>query len=300
MTRFSAETLDVSRLPAFELVPADYETIIAERLAGLRARLTDAGIAYDVGHLETDPLAILEQEDAYRELLERQAVNDAGRSLTLAYARGAVLDHIAATLFPEVGIRRLNGEGYDLAGDDRFRRRISLAPEAKSAGTLGGYEYQALTAHIGVRDALALNYASGVVAPGQIQLVLVCEAGAVEADVLAAVRSAVLDREVALGTDDVRVLVATPVTYDVAATLYLPRGPDPDLVLAEVQARLAAYAADRRRAGRLVALSGIDAALHASSLDRVARSAPMTDIDPGPTGVAVLGEVNLQLETPLV
>lgn len=295
MTRFLAETLDVSRLAPFELVSADYETILAARLASLRDRLAEAGVDYDVGQLETDPLAILEQEDAYRELLELQAINDAGRSLMLAYAAGPVLDHLAATLYADIGLRRADGES-----DDRFRQRIALAPEAKSAGTLGGYEYQALTAHPGVRDALALNHASGLVAPGQIQLVLSLTAGAVGADVLAAVRAAVFDRDVKLASDDVQVLLATPLVYPVAATIYVPRGPDPSLVLTEAQARLAAYAEDRRRPGRIVAASGLDAALHLPAAERVARLAPLGDVDPGPAGVAVLGEVTLTVEASLV
>lgn len=295
MSRFLAETLDVSRLPSFELIAADYEVILAERLASLKVRLEAAGVDYDVGQLETDPLAILEQEDAYRELLERQAVNDAGRSLTLAYATGSVLDHLAATLFPTVGVRRLEGEL-----DDRFRRRISLAPEAKSPGTLGGYEYQAMSAHPGVRDALALNHASGVVPPGEVRLQIVSETGAIEAEVLAAVRAAVFDRDVALATGVLSVSPAAPVSYDVSAVIEIPRGPDPALVMAEVAARLTAYADNRRRAGRVVALSGLDAALHAPAVERVRRLAPLTDVDPGPGGVAVLGQVTLQLETPLV
>ncbi len=295
MTRFTAETLDVSRLPRFQLVEANYETILAERMAGLKVRLAEQGVDYDVGQLETDPLAILEQEAAYRELLQRQAVNDAGWSLTLAGANGSILDHLAATLFPTVGVRRLEGEG-----DERFRRRIALAPEAASAGTLGGYEYQAMTADLGVRDALALNHASGVVAPGEIRLQIVAENGAVEADVLTKVRAAVFDRQVKLGSDVLSVLVATPVPYDVEATIEVPRGPDPQLVLQEVQKRLAAYADDRRRAGRVVALSGLDAALHAPAVERVVRISPAADVDPGPGGVAVLGQVNLTLETPLV
>jgi phage-related baseplate assembly protein len=295
MTRFLAETLDLSRLPTFQLVDADYDAIIAARLLSLQQRLADHGVDYDVGVLETDPLVILEQEDAYRELLERQAINDAGLSMTLAFAVGPTLDQLAATLFPDVGPRRMAGED-----DDRFRRRISLAPEAKSPGTLGGYEYQALTADIGVSDALALNHASGLVAPGQIQMMIVCATGADEAAVLTNVRAAIFDRDVQLASDDVRVLAATPVSYDVTATIYIPRGPDPTLLLTEIQGRLATYAEDRRRAGRIVAISGLDAALHAPAVDRVARAAPLADIDPGPAGVAVLGQVNLQVEAPLV
>jgi len=295
MSRFLAETLDVSRLPSFELVAADYEQILAERLAGLQARFAEAGLDYDVGSLETDPLVILEQEDAYRELLERQAINDAGRILTLAYARGAVLDHLAATLFPTVGVRRLPDET-----DDRFRKRIALSGEAASPGTLGGYEFQALSASLGVRDALALNHASGLVPPGEVRIQIVCERGAIEAEVLAAVRAAVFDRNTAAASDVLSVSLATPLVYDVTATIEIARGPDPSLVLAEIQKRLTAYADDRRRCGRVVAQSGLDAALHASAAERVIRLAPLADVDPGAAGVAVLGTVTLTLETPLV
>ncbi len=291
MSRFLAETLDLSRLPPFTLVTANYEAILAARLSDLKARLLAGGIDYDVDQLETDPLGILEQEDAFREFLELQALNDAGRSLTLAYAVGAALDHLAATLFADIGLRRMDGEG-----DDRFRTRIALAPEAKSAGTLGGYEYQALTATLQVRDALALNYSSGLVERGQIQLMIVPALGADPDATIAAVRLAVLDRDVKLGTDDVRVLLATPAPYDVTATLFIARGPDPTLVRTDALARLAVYAEDRRRAGRIIAKSGLDAALHTPAVDRAERSVPAGDVDPGAAGVAVLRTATITVE----
>lgn len=295
MSRYTAEALDLSRLPPFQLIDADYETIIDERLAGLARRLEDAGIDYDVGGLQSDPLVIDQQESAYREQLVRQALNDAGWGMTLAGATGPQLDQLAATYFADIGVRRLAGED-----DDRFKRRISLAPEAKSPGSLGGYEYRALSVSLGVSDALALNHASGVTSPGEIRIQLVFAPDADGPALLAAVRADILDRDRRPASDEVTILAATPVVYDVAATIYVPRGPDPELVRAEALRRLGAYAEERRRAGRLVALSGLDAALHAPGAERVQRSSPAADVDPGPTGVAVIGQITLQVEPALV
>ena len=290
-----ADTLDLSRLPPFSLTTPDFDTILSARLASLKARLAlpppdGPGIDWDVSTSQLDPFVMLQQEDAYRELLDLTALNDAGRGLSIAYAQGAALDHLAATYYADLGLRRLPGEL-----DDPFRNRIALAPEAKSAGSLGGYEFQALSADAGVKDALALNAASGQVRAGQVLIVILGALGADPAALVDAVRARVLDRDVKLATDDVRIAAASLVTYDVTATIEVPRGPDPSLALAQAKARLTAYAEDRRRVGDVVALSGLDAALHVPVANRVRRSAPMADVEPGPTSAAVLGQVNVTI-----
>jgi len=289
--RYTAETLDLSRLPAFSISDATYEAILAERLTSLRERLAAHGVDYDVGHLEVDPLAILEQEDAYRELLTRAAVNDAARRVTLAYATGEALDHIAATYYADIGVRRLEGES-----DERFRQRIALAPEAKSPGTLGGYEYWARSATLDVVDALALNHASGLVRPGQIAVVVAGAPGANTAPIVEKVAAVVLDRDIKAASDDVRVLAAEPLAYDVAAKIYLKRGPDAALVQAEAIARLRAHAADRRKVGEIVREKGIVAALMAPAVEDVEVTTPAGDVDPGPAGIAELRNVSVAVE----
>jgi phage-related baseplate assembly protein len=131
MTRFTAETLDLSRLPPADLVrPLDYEAIVAARVADLKDRLEAADIPFDVDRLETDPGVILQEADAYRELLALQAINDVGRANMLAYATGADLDNLAAVYGG--GISRLlvsAGPPPVYETDERFRRRILLAPE---------------------------------------------------------------------------------------------------------------------------------------------------------------------------
>lgn len=85
-------TINLSLLPAPDVVQSlDYDTILSEMLADLRHRAPEL-----TALVESDPAYKILQVAAYRELLLRQRVNDAGRSVMLAYAKGRDLDHLAA------------------------------------------------------------------------------------------------------------------------------------------------------------------------------------------------------------
>lgn len=288
-----AGALDLSRLAPFTLVSGDYETDLASLKAGVIARCAARGVNLDTLDLESEPITALLEEVAYRRSLERAAVNDAGKALTLAYAWGAGLDHIAATHFADIGIRRAEGES-----DDRFRRRILLAAQARTAGTLEGYEYAALTVAPELADARALNHASGLVRPGQIAVILLPAAGAApsaEAELLERVTDALFHRSVKHGSDDLTVRLATRVIFDVSAVLEVRRGPDPALVRATALQALQAYAADRRRIGAPIAESGVHAALHVGGVERV-RLLGWTSPTVPADGAPQLGEAFLATE----
>src|SRR5690606_24987794 len=95
------------------------------------------------------PGIILQQADAYRELLAYAAINDAVRSVMIAFAVGADLDHMAAyygvtrrIITPAAG-----STAAVLESDAEFRRRALFAPEAMAAaGPHGAYVLHALTA----------------------------------------------------------------------------------------------------------------------------------------------------------
>ena len=104
---------------------------------------------YDVENLEFDPIKINQEACTYFELMLRDRVNQAARSITLAYAIGTDLDAIASR-YPG-GVPRQEGEN-----DDRYRRRIWLSPNTLSPhGTAEAYEYWALTALPELRDVTA-------------------------------------------------------------------------------------------------------------------------------------------------
>jgi phage-related baseplate assembly protein len=133
----------------------DSEQILQDRMLRLKQLWASydppSSAQYDVEALEFDPIKINQEACTFFELLLRDRVNQAARSITLAYAIGTDLDAIA-TRYPG-GVPRLPGES-----DDRYRRRIWLSPNTLSPhGTAEAYEFWALTALPGLRDVTALR-----------------------------------------------------------------------------------------------------------------------------------------------
>jgi phage-related baseplate assembly protein len=141
--------------PMVVLEKLDVETTLAARMTRLKElwKFYDppAAAQYDVEQLEFDPIKINQEVASYFELLIRDRVNQAARSVTLAYAIGTDLDAIASR-YPG-GVPRLDGES-----DDRYRRRIWLSPNTLSPhGTAEAYEFWALTALPSLRDVTAIR-----------------------------------------------------------------------------------------------------------------------------------------------
>jgi phage-related baseplate assembly protein len=141
--------------PMIVLEKLDVETILGARMSRLKQLWAyydpPAAAQYDVENLEFDPIKINQEASSYFELMLRDRVNQAARSITLAYAIGTDLDAIA-TRYPG-GVPRLEGES-----DDRYRRRIWLSPNTLSPhGTAEAYEFWALTALPTLRDVTAIR-----------------------------------------------------------------------------------------------------------------------------------------------
>lgn len=288
-----SDKLHLSQLPPFALVDVEFEAMRSAHLASLRQRLAEEGIDWDVDVLETDPLVIAVEEITYWRTVDRLALNDVAKSMTLAFAYGSHLDHLAATLYPDLGLVRLAGES-----DERFRRRVALAAEARSEVTPGAYVFKALSIDTRVADAAALNYASGLVAVGEILVPVLVEAAHMddEADIIDLARQAILSDRIRLASEVITVRPARPVDAVISATLHLRRGPDPSLVLNEGRARLDAYLAERRRVGRVVSRSGLMAALHSGTTEWVSVASPSADVDPGPDGWVRITDIDVSLE----
>ena len=275
--------IDLSQLPPPNVVEAlDYETILAQRKTALVARYPadrQADVAAVLA-LESEPLTKFLEESAYRELLLRQRINEAARAVMLAYARGADLEHIAA-LF---GVFRLVIKPADpIAGtpammesDADLRQRVQLAPQSFSvAGPEGAYRSHARDADGRVLDASATSPT-----PGEVCVTVLSREGdgTAPADLLAKVEAALRSDDVRPLTDFVTVQSAAILPYDVVAVLHLFPGPDSSVVVAEARRRLAIYVAACHRLGRVVARSGLDAALHVAGVERVDLQYPADDI----------------------
>jgi len=276
MSAFTA--VNLSRLPALDLIePLDFETILARLIADLRARSP----AFDA-LLESDPAMKLAEVAAYAELLLRQRINEAGKSVMLAYARGSDLDHIAAgynvarqiitpadpAAFPPVPAV--------LEPDDELRRRVQLAFEGFStAGPDGAYIFHALGAHADVLDASVASPS-----PGEVVVTILSRSddGIASTDVLAAVDTTLNADRVRPLTDHVTVQAADIMPWSMTAELSLWPGPDATVVESAARANVDDYLARQQRLGRSIHRSALLAALHVEGVKSVFLASPATDI----------------------
>jgi phage-related baseplate assembly protein len=280
----SASPIDLSRLPSPDIVETlSFETLLAERkqkLVSLYPPEQQPEVAAAL-ELESEPMLMLMQENAYREVVLRQRVNDAARAVMLAHAARGDLDHLAA-LF---GIARLtlapadpvNNIAAVVEGDADLRKRVQLAPQGYSvAGPEGAYISHALNADGRVLDASATSPA-----PCKVLVTILGRNGdgTADDDLVAAITAALRADDVRPLTDEVTVQSAEIVPYTVDATLTTFPGPDSAVVLVQARARLADYIGDSHRLGRNVTLSGIYAALHIDGVQRVQLDAPGADIE---------------------
>lgn len=269
--------IDLSRLPAPNVVePLDYESILAERKAALVSAFPadqQATIAARLA-LESDPLAKLLQENAYRELILRQRVNEAALATLLAFAKGADLEQIAARFnVQRLTITPANPNAVPpvaavMESDDSLRERTQMAMEGLSvAGPRNAYIFHARSADGRVADAWAHS-------PNPAEVVVTVQSalgnGTASPELLAIVDAYLSDEDRRPLADRLTVQSATVLPYQVDAVLHLNTvGPEAEPIRAAAEARLAALVTQRRRLGLEVNRSALDAALHIEGVKRV-------------------------------
>ncbi|MDR8014103.1 baseplate J/gp47 family protein [Ectopseudomonas guguanensis] len=269
--------IDLSRLPAPNVVePLDYETILAERKAELVATFPAAEqetIAARLA-LESEPLTKLLQENAYRELVWRQRVNEAALAVLLPFARGADLEQIAARF----NVQRLtitpgNPNAVPpvaavMEGDDSLRERTQMAMEGLStAGPRNAYIFHARSADGRVADASCTS-------PNPAEVVVTVQSalgdGIASAELLAIVDTYLSAEDRRPVADRLTVQSAAVLGYQVDAVLHLTTvGPESEPIRAAAEARLVALVTQRRRLGLEINRSALDAALHIEGVKRV-------------------------------
>ena len=278
-------TIDLSQLPAPSVVETlDYETLLAERKAMLISLYPEEqreAIARTLS-LESEPIVKLLQENAYREVLLRQRINEAAKGVMVAYALDADLDQLGANN----GVERLIITPADsttipptaavMESNDDYRARIAAAFEGLSvAGPTGAYEYHARSADGRVADASAISPSPAVVTV----TVLAREGdGTAAADLLAVVDKALNDENVRPVADRVNVRSADIVNYTIEAEIFIYPGPEAEPVRAASEAKLAAYVTAQKRLGRDIRLSALYAAIHVEGVQRVNLIQPAADV----------------------
>ena len=155
-------TVDLNQLPVPDVVEElDFETILAERIATLISLYPEdqqEAIARTLT-LESEPIVKLLQENAYREVIWRQRVNEAAQAVTLAYSTGRDLDVVAGnnntgrlTITP-ADDTTIPPTPAVMESDADLRLRTQQAFEGLSvAGPVGAYEYHGRSADGRVAD----------------------------------------------------------------------------------------------------------------------------------------------------
>lgn len=280
--------IDLSRLPSPNVIePLDFEQILAERKAYLLSLYPEAeqpAVAAALA-LESEPLNKLLQENAYREVILRQRINDAARAVMLAYAVDADLDQLGANY----NVQRLLIDAGDPAAvpprpavyesNVDYRRRIQLSPEGyTTAGSEQSYIFHGLSADADVADISAISPT-----PGSVTVYVLSRTGdgAASEALLATVARALNQEAVRPMTDSVLVQSASIINYTIVAELVMLPGPDSAVVRAAALAAAQAYASAQHALRRDVTLSGLYAALHQPGVQRVELASPGASISVG-------------------
>ncbi|MBB3185770.1 phage-related baseplate assembly protein [Halomonas fontilapidosi] len=278
-------TINLSQLPAPTIVETlDFEAILAERRQAL-LDLVPASQRTEVEatlERESEPLTKLLQENAYRELVWRQRVNEAAKAVMLAYSRGDDLDQLVSNF--EVERLLIDAGDPDATppvpptyeSDEDLRLRAQQAWEGLSvAGPRGAYVFHAISADGRVADATAISPSP---AEALVTLLSTEGDGTASQDLIDVVDAALSAEDIRPVGDRLTVQSAAITPYTVDATLYVYPGPEQEPILEAAEAALATYITEQRRLGRDIRISAIHAALHVEGVQRVELAAPTADV----------------------
>lgn len=276
--------IDLSQLPAPDVVETlDYETLLAERKATLVSLYPeeDQEAITRTLTLESEPIVKLLQENAYREVILRQRVNEAARAVMLAYSTGNDLDQIGANY----NVERLTLVAADestipptvavMESDGDFLLRIQQSFEGLSvAGPSAAYEWHARSVDGAIADASAISPS-----PATVTITVLAREGSGEANaaLLSAVEAALNAEDVRPVADRVTVQSAAITDYSVSAKLYLYDDVAAGPCLVDAGNKLSAFIAEQRKLGRSIRRQAYASVLRVAGVEYVELTEPATD-----------------------
>lgn len=285
--------INLQGLPPPNLIkPIAPEVELAEIRAEFAAKFPQNHPIHEALALESEPVNKILEVLAYRYSLKVSEINRTARSLMLAYANGADLDHIGVTYY-RVQRKVLQFEDLTtnpvtpeiLEDDTAYRDRLALSVEAETkAGSAGAYLFHALSASSEVFNATVDSPA-----PTEVDVYL---SGQIDGDVLEQAsktvgvgQTAINDVTAALTADDVRPLTdlvrvhsATAKAYQIEAVIYIKAGISPQLILGQGLSALRDYLRSEFKPGRRIATSRIIGALDVNGVSRIDLISPTTDV----------------------
>lgn len=268
--------INLSQLPSPDVVEQlNYEVILTEMVDDLKNLHENYNAI-----LESDPAYKILEVAAYRELLIRQRINDAARSVMVAYAQGADLDNLATL----IGVKRKIIQEADLKADpikelilesdSVLRQRIILGPEGFSTAVpKGAYRFHALAASDKVKD---VHVTGKEEEPGVVYVTVQSYDGdgTPDEETLNKVTETLNNEDIRPLTDKVIVQPVEPIHYKIEADITFYSGPDREVGLKEAIKRVTDYVKDHHYLGHDITESGILAALHAPGVQKVVAKVP--------------------------
>lgn len=279
--------IDLTQLPAPDAIEViAFEDIFArkkQRLIELCPPAIRTALAAAL-ELESEPLTIDLQQQAYSEMLVRQRINEAARAGFLALAAGADLDHIGAGR----GLARKIIQAADPAAnppvpeiretDAAYRRRIQLHPEKfAAAGPRAAYIAHALD----VPDVADANPVRPVAGTVRVYVKSYKNGGVPTPELLAAVKNHLSAETRRPLNDLVEVAAARPKNITIEYETTFEQGPDKTLVAAKQRSDLDTVLADNAMLAGSLALSKIIGALDVVGAKKVRLIQPTADIQCG-------------------
>ena len=199
----------------------------------------------------------------YREMLLRREYNRACLNLTLQHASGEHLDHIGATYHRTTRNKSEKDEAY--------RKRIALAPEARSvAGPPGSYVWHVKAVDPTIRDVSAQELGLG-----KVGLYVLTDSGTLSASLKRRIEAVVMDQSVdrpqAVRPMAIRVavLACEMLDYTITASLKIAQGIEAATAIKQARAAVRAYTDRQMRIGGRVVRSMLDHVLHVPGVTEV-------------------------------
>ncbi|EPF77288.1 baseplate assembly protein [Acinetobacter gyllenbergii] len=279
-------SVDFNLLPKPNFVDeVDYEQILIERkeyLISLFPVDEQAAVRIQLNR-ESDPLHKYLQENAYREMILRNKINQKALATLLAFATGTDLDVWGAnfdvirliitpadhSIVPPIPAR------YE--EDEDFRYRIQKKLDALStAGPESSYEYHTLSADGRVADVKCSSPS-----PAHALLTILqrdTENNASTEELNTIVFNYVSGEKRRPTGDRVLVQSAEIVNYEIEAVLVTKNVPETEAVLSAAEKNILAFTKAAKRLGKGVYFSDIYSALKVSGVERVELLKPIGEV----------------------
>ena len=296
-------SVDFDLLPKPNFVDViDFELILSERKEYLIS-LYPPNEQADIRKLlsrESEPVTKVLQENAYREMILRNQINDRALATQLAFAKKEDLDIWGANFDVErLVISEADNSVTPPAPavyetDEDFRYRIQKKLDALStAGPESAYEFHTLSADSRVADVKCSSPA-----PAHALLTILQRDSENNASTEALnniVLNYVSGEKKRPTGDRVQVQSAEIINYSIEAVLVTKNAPETDAVLLAAQENINTYAKTPKRLGKGVYFSDIYSALKVSGVERVELKSPLTEIPINNFQAAFCTEIKLSV-----